>query len=87
MLQLFHVVVMSIAIILMTLWMLVILICIIKSEILNKIAELWKPLGAILLVMVLAYVARIWYLTAMDVQYFVNYMFGSCEPIDISIFG
>lgn len=87
MLQLFHVVVMFIAIILMTLWMLVILISIIKSEILNKIAEFWKPFGAILLVMVLAYVARIWYLTAMDVQYFVNYMFGSCDPIDISKFG
>ena len=86
MLDFFHGITMFLAIVLMSLWMLMVLIALIKSEILNLVAERWKPLGIALLVMVFAYVMRIWYLTAMDVQDLVNYTFGSCEPIDISNF-
>lgn len=82
-----HGLTMFVAIILMTLWMVMVTEGILHGKILNTIASIWKPLGIVLCVVAFVFIIRVWYVAAMDVQNIVNYIFSSCEPIDISKFG
>lgn len=87
MIGLLHGLTMFVAIILMTLWMVMVIEGILHGKMLNAVAGIWKPLGIVLCVVAFGFIIRVWYVTAMDVQSVVNYIFSSCEPIGISKFG
>ena len=84
-----HGVVMFLSVVLGVLWMLFITTIILHSKIpdsvINKIPFIKIPLVLLLLI----FIVRIWFVAMSDIQDIVNFVFGvfSCNPIKLENFG
>ncbi len=83
-----HVIVMFAFVLLVTGWMIGVCDALFKGRLFNWLCEkkwMIAPIGVLLLI----FIARVWYVVLFDIQDMVNYIFGlcGCSPIDLKNFG
>ena len=83
-----HVIVMFASVLLVTGWMIGVCDALFKARLFNWLCEkkwMIAPIGILLLI----FIARVWYVVLFDIQDMVNYIFGlfGCSPIDLMNFG
>ena len=83
-----HILVMFASVLLVTGWMIGVCESLFKGRFFNWLCKKkWQvvPIGVLLLI----FIARVWYIISFDAQDIVNYIFGlcGCTPIDLKTFG
>lgn len=83
-----HVIVMFASVLLVTGWMIGVCDSLFNGRFFNWLCEkkwMVAPIGVLLLI----FIARVWYIVLFDIQDIVNYIFGlcACTPIDLKNFG
>lgn len=83
-----HVIVMFASVLLVTGWMIGVCDALFKGRLFNWLCEnkwMIAPIGILLLI----FIARVWYVVLFDIQDMVNYIFWlfGCSPIDLKNFG
>ena len=83
-----HILVMFAFILLVTGWMIGVCDSLFHGRFFNWLCEK-KWMVAPVWVLLLIFIARIWYIVLFDIQNIVNYIFGlyGCNPIDLKNFG